>query len=124
MMLESSNVEANVKETEITDDEAMLALFKGSAIKTAKLLKVMANENRLMILCTLMNKELSVSELNQHIHLSQSALSQHLAVLRKEAVVETRRKSQTIYYHVKSPEVKKLIHVLHELFCPENSLNS
>lgn len=101
------------------NDEALMALFKGSAIKTAKLLKVMANENRLMLLCTLMNKELSVSELNQHVDLSQSALSQHLAVLRKEEIVETRRHSQTIFYRIKSTEVTKLIHVLHELFCPE-----
>jgi len=111
--------EHNAIETEPTDEEALMALFKGSAIKTAKLLKVMANENRLMILCTLMNNELSVSELNQHIDLSQSALSQHLAVLRKEDVVDTRRDSQTIFYRVKNPEVIKLIHVLHELFCPE-----
>jgi len=122
-MSDNSNIEPTTVENETTDNEAMMALFKGSAIKTAKLLKVMANENRLMILCTLMNKELSVSELNQHIHLSQSALSQHLAVLRKESVVETRRKSQTIYYHVKNPEVIKLIHVLHELFCPDNSVS-
>lgn len=111
--------EENVTEVETTDEEALVALFKGSAIKTAKLLKVMSNENRLMILCTLMNKELSVSELNQHIDLSQSALSQHLAILRREKIVDTRRDSQTIFYRVKSPEVIKLIHVLHELFCPK-----
>ncbi|WP_448550454.1 ArsR/SmtB family transcription factor [Thalassotalea fusca] len=89
------------------------------AKQTANLLKVMANENRLMILCTLIDQELSVSELNEHIPLSQSALSQHLAVLRREEVVETRRASQTIYYHVKKPEVIRLISVLHELFCPQ-----
>ena len=111
--------ENNAAMSSTMNDEALMALFKGSAIKTAKLLKVMANENRLMILCTLMNKELSVSELNQHIDLSQSALSQHLAVLRKEEVVETRRHSQTIFYRIKNVEVTKLIHVLHELFCPE-----
>jgi DNA-binding transcriptional ArsR family regulator len=85
---------------------------------TAGLLKVLANENRLMILCTLMNQEMSVSELNDHIPLSQSALSQHLAVLRREHVVETRRESQTIYYQVKNPEIIRLLDVLHELFCP------
>lgn len=97
-----------------------LDAFKSAAKDTAALLKVLANENRLMILCTLMNNEMSVSELNQHISLSQSALSQHLAVLRKEQVVETRRDSQTIYYLVKSPEVMRLLNLLHEMFCPEN----
>lgn len=92
-----------------------------AAKQTADLLKVMANENRLMILCTLMNNEMSVSELNQHIPLSQSALSQHLAVLRKEQIVETRREAQTIYYLVKSPEVIQLLSVLYDLFCPEAS---
>ena len=91
------------------------------AKQTANLLKVMANENRLMILCTLIDQELSVSQLNEHIPLSQSALSQHLAVLRREEVVETRRSSQTIYYHVKKPEVIQLISVLHELFCPQEA---
>ncbi|GHF77242.1 ArsR/SmtB family transcription factor [Thalassotalea marina] len=94
--------------------------FKSAAKDTAGLLKVLANENRLLILCTLMNQEMSVSELNDHINLSQSALSQHLAVLRKEQVVETRRESQTIYYLVKNPQVLSLLKVLHELFCPEN----
>ena len=89
------------------------------AKQTANLLKVLANENRLMILCTLMNEEMSVSQLNDYIPLSQSALSQHLAVLRREEVVETRRASQTIYYLVKNPEVIRLLDVLHELFCPE-----
>ena len=91
------------------------------AKQTANLLKVMANENRLMILCTLIDQELSVSQLNEHIPLSQSALSQHLAVLRREEVVETRRSSQTIYYHVKKPEVIQLISVLYELFCPQEA---
>ncbi len=89
------------------------------AKQTADLLKIMANENRLMILCTLMSQEMSVSELNSHIPLSQSALSQHLAVLRRDQIVETRRESQTIYYRVKSPEVSKLLNVLREIFCPD-----
>lgn len=90
-----------------------------SAKHTAGLLKLMSNENRLMILCTLMNQEMSVSELNDHIPLSQSALSQHLAVLRKEEVVTTRRESQTIYYQVANQDVVKIIQTLHDLFCPK-----
>ena len=88
-----------------------------SAKHTAGLLKLMSNENRLMILCTLINKEMSVSELNDHIPLSQSALSQHLAVLRKEEVVTTRRESQTIYYRLNDPRVESIIQNLYNVFC-------
>ena len=61
------------------------------------LLKALANDNRLRILCLLDGSELSVTELNQRLALSQSALSQHLAILRREGLVSTRRASQTIY---------------------------
>ena len=64
----------------------------------ATMLKAIANESRLLILCHLEGKEMSVTELNDHLELSQSALSQHLAVLRKNELVTTRRESQTIYY--------------------------
>lgn len=80
-------------------------------------LKIMANKNRLMILCTLMNEERSVSELNQNIPLGQSALSQHLAVLRKHNLVETRRDAQSIYYSVTDTRVKQIIEKLYEFFC-------
>ena len=65
-----------------------------------QLLKILANKNRLMILCSLQDTEMSVSQLNEAVPLAQSALSQHLAALRKANVVATRRESQTIYYRV------------------------
>src|SRR5690606_31529615 len=86
-------------------DEAVPALSKAElerlhdrAAEAAALLKALSNENRLLILCTLAGGELSVSELNERIAMSQSALSQQLAVLRREGLVQTRREAQTIYY--------------------------
>ncbi|WP_236037088.1 ArsR/SmtB family transcription factor [Marinomonas vulgaris] len=86
--------------------------------QAATFLKALSNENRLMILCHLLDKELSVTSLNEKLPLSQSALSQHLAVLRKDDLVKTRRESQTIYYSLGDSRVKELIQTLHSLFCP------
>lgn len=87
------------------------------ADQAAQFLKLMANPHRLMILCHLLDAELSVSELNQHLPLSQSALSQHLAVLRNSGLVQTRREQQTIYYSLASAEVKAIMAELYEQFC-------
>ncbi len=81
------------------------------------LLKAVSNENRLLVLCHLGQGELSVTELNERVDLSQSALSQHLAKLRQDGLVETRRESQTIYYSLASPEAARLIEFLHTEFC-------
>ena len=83
----------------------------------ADLLKAIANPNRLQILCVLGEGELSVGALNERIPLSQSALSQHLAVLRSDGLVRTRRESQTIYYSVSPGPALDVIHVLHGYFC-------
>ncbi|AOE48754.1 ArsR/SmtB family transcription factor [Kangiella sediminilitoris] len=89
--------------------------------QAAKFLKSISNEQRLLILCILHEQELSVGELNKLLpNLSQSALSQHLGVLRKDGLVTTRRDSQTIYYQLSSNEAAKIIHLLHELFCKES----
>lgn len=82
-------------------------------------LKQLANKNRLMILCSLLDKKLSVSELNELVPLSQSALSQHLAKLRQAGFVQTERQSQTIYYKVCDPKVAQIIENLYTLFCQE-----
>ena len=84
--------------------------------KAAKLLKAMANEKRLNILYYIRNEEMNVSEIEKLVDLSQSALSQHLAILRKQQIVKTRRKSQTIYYSLKDKKTEKLLDVLEELF--------
>lgn len=87
------------------------------AESAAELLKALANPYRLQILCVLWEGELSVSALNQRIPLSQSALSQHLAVLREDELVNTRRESQTIFYSVKPGPAQEIIRVLHGHFC-------
>ena len=92
--------------------------LKKHASKAATMLKSLSNENRLMILCSLIDGELSVSELNQRIPLSQSALSQHLGYLRKQELVATRRASQTIYYQLKGNEAVQIIQVLQTIYCP------
>ncbi len=85
--------------------------------KAVVLLKAMANERRLQILCMLHNQELSVGELCTKLGLSQSALSQHLAWLRRDELVTTRKEAQTVYYTLQSDEVKTLIQTLHGLYC-------
>tara|TARA_B110000503_G_scaffold47873_1_gene77887 strand:- start:11366 stop:11716 length:351 start_codon:yes stop_codon:yes gene_type:complete len=91
--------------------------LKHNAKIAATMLKAIANESRLLILCNLEGKELSVTELNDHLELSQSALSQHLAVLRKGGLVNTRRESQTIYYSLSDGRSSKVINTLHGLYC-------
>lgn len=88
------------------------------AVQAAQLLKSLSNENRLMILCSLIDGELSVSQLNDLIDLSQSALSQHLAALREAGLVATRREAQTIYYRLQGDEAIQVIAVLQKLYCP------
>ena len=77
----------------------------------------MANPSRLLILCQLAESEKSVGELQPLIGLSQSALSQHLAVLREKRLVRTRREGQQIFYSIASREAGALMHTLHEEFC-------
>ncbi len=81
-----------------------------------RLLKAMGNEKRLEILFQLYDKELNVGELEKIIGLSQSALSQHLAVLRSENLVQTRRNAQTIYYSLKSDKAVKILELLKKIF--------
>ncbi len=87
------------------------------ASEATRLLKGLANEKRLMILCLLAEGELSVHEINERVQLSQSALSQHLSVLREEGLVSTRRESQVIYYSLADGPARALITLLHDLYC-------
>lgn len=83
----------------------------------AGFLKLLANSRRLMILCELLKGERSVGELETVIGLSQSALSQHLAKLRRSRLVRTRRQSQSIRYSIADPGVTKVIGTLYDLYC-------
>lgn len=91
--------------------------MKIHATDAARLMKALGNESRLMILCTLAEGERSVGELNESIPLSQSALSQQLARLRKQGLVDTRRESQNIFYSLANGPADKVIHLLHDIYC-------
>lgn len=90
--------------------------LESRAGEAAELLKLLANDQRLIILCRLSDEELSVSELGEYVNLAQSALSQHLAKLRAQGLVATRREGQNIYYRLANPTAQKLVGALCELY--------
>ncbi len=85
--------------------------------EAAQLLKALSNRSRLIVLCILSEGELSVGELHKRVSLSQSALSQHLAVLRRDNLVSTRKESQTVHYSLQNDTAVRVIELLHELYC-------
>ncbi|MGR9092047.1 MAG: ArsR/SmtB family transcription factor [Gammaproteobacteria bacterium] len=91
--------------------------LQDKAVDAANLLKSMSNESRLLILCNLAEGEKSVGELQNLVDLSQSALSQHLAVLRRDGLVTTRRNAQSIYYSLASEPAKAIMATLYAYFC-------
>lgn len=92
-----------------------------NARRASGLLKAMGNERRLLILCHLTAGERSVGELEKLVALSQSALSQHLARLRRDGLVRTRRSAQSIYYSLNGEEAKAIMGTLHRLYCDRTS---
>ena len=94
-----------------------LSELHDKASHAVELLKAMANEWRLMILCQLSEGEKTVSELQEILGLSQSALSQHLAVLRREKIVKARKHAQLVSYSLAGDEAPKVMNTLHEVFC-------
>ena len=90
--------------------------LESRAGEAAELLKLLANDQRLIILCRLSDEELSVSELGEYVNLAQSALSQHLAKLAAQGLVATRREGQNIYYRLANPTAQKLVGALCELY--------
>ena len=111
--MKSENESAGKERTAPTEAEEMQA----HAADAASLMRAFGNESRLMILCTLAEGERSVGELNEIIPLSQSALSQQLARLRREGLVTTRRESQVIHYSLRDGPADRVINVLHDIFC-------
>src|SRR6218665_373313 len=97
-----------------------LAPFAEQAAQAAALLRMLSNESRLLVLCHLAeSEELPVGALVERIGLSQSALSQHLAKLREEGLVATRKEAQTVYYRICDPRARRILALLHDIFCPE-----
>ncbi len=100
-----------------TDDGSEMQELHDMAAHAVELLKAMANEWRLMILCQLSEGEKTVSELQATLGLSQSALSQHLAILRREKIVRARKHAQSVSYSLSGDDATKVMETLHDVFC-------
>ena len=98
-----------------------LSELEEKASEVSGLLRVMSNQWRLLILCNLAQGEHSVQELQKLVGLGQSALSQHLAILRYENLVSTRREAQTIFYSLSGDEASAVIETLYSLYCEANA---
>lgn len=101
----------------MTDSQLDGHALRQHAEAASRLLKSVDSPARLMILCALVDGEHSVGELSGLTDVSMSAISQHLAVLRRENIVETRRDGQTIYYSLGNDEVRALMACLYQIFC-------
>jgi ArsR family transcriptional regulator len=95
--------------------------LQGAAGQAVAVLKLLANEDRLMLLCQLSNGEMCVSELEAQLAIRQPTLSQQLAVLRNEGVVGTRREGKNIYYSVADTALLQILALLYRLYCPKES---
>ena len=91
------------------------------AIEVSQVLKALSHPSRLMIVCTLVEAERSVSELEHRLNIHQPHLSQHLTALRKASVVATRRESKQIFYRLVEDRAAQLIAALHQIYCKEPS---
>ena len=95
-----------------------LSVLQRNAGAASSMLRALANERRLMILCLLIESgELTAGQIAQEVGLSQSALSQHLAKMREEGLVTFRREAQSIHYRIADPDVKRLIALLKNIYC-------
>jgi DNA-binding transcriptional ArsR family regulator len=103
-------------------DRAAMSAIQEHAGEAAALLKALANDQRLLVLCCLLDGPLSVGEINERVPLSQSALSQHLGVLREAGLVTTTRKSQTVNYTLAQGPALKIMEVLYSAFCAPSVL--
>ena len=98
-----------------------LEVMKDHAMEAATFLKALANEQRLSMLCCLIDGALSVGEINARVPLSQSALSQHLAVLREAGLVATTRKSQAVFYSLAQGPTLNIMEILYSAFCASSA---
>jgi len=95
------------------------AALQENAAEAARLLRLLANERRLLLLCHLVGAgEMTVSALASALGLSQPALSQHLAMLREDGLVATRKASQAVFYRLAHPKAARLLEMLRDLYCP------
>ncbi|MGZ3157546.1 MAG: metalloregulator ArsR/SmtB family transcription factor [Burkholderiaceae bacterium] len=95
------------------------AILRGSAKQAVGTLKLLANEDRLLLLCQLSQGEACVSELEEQLDIHQPTLSQQLGVLRSEGLVATRRQGKNIFYSVDDPAALQILTLLYRLYCPK-----
>lgn len=96
-------------------------VLRASAGLAVAALKVLANEDRLLLLCQLSQGEMCVGDLEAQLEIRQPTLSQQLGVLRAEGVVDTRRQGKNIYYSVADPALLEILAVLYRLYCPKDA---
>jgi DNA-binding transcriptional ArsR family regulator len=113
----AANATSTASMPDVNLSPAEIARMEMHAGEAARLLKNLSHETRLLILCRLSEGELSVGDLNQRVSVSQSVLSQHLAVLRKDGLVATRRESQSIFYRLADDKVARVLALLHGMYC-------
>ena len=106
-----------MKSTQLVVDPALL---RGAAAQAVGALRLLANEDRLLLLCQLSQGEMCVSDLEQALDIHQPTLSQQLGVLRSEGVVATRRQGKNIFYSVAAPAMLEILAVLYRLYCPKD----
>jgi DNA-binding transcriptional ArsR family regulator len=94
-------------------------LMRKAAAQATALLRALAHEDRLLLLCELSQGEQSVSELEELMDLHQPSLSQQLGVLRNEGLVNTRRDGKRIYYSIEDPVVLRVLKTLYDIYCPK-----
>ncbi len=112
---ESPLIEALRQSGQMTD----IDYFKGQARKASELLKALAHENRLLLLCLVAEQERSVMELEEILSMRQPAVSQQLARLRADGLVTTRRDGKIVYYSLANDDVRRIMAVLYDIFCRE-----
>lgn len=120
------NVKPNLEGTENLPPEFDIVRIQEHVEQASHMLRAIANSQRLRILCLLVAGELSVGQINEQVALSQSALSQHLAVLRQQDVVTTRREAQTIYYALTKGPAQAILETLYAVYCstPDTSAHT
>jgi len=97
-----------------------IELMRDNAQEASALMKSLANPSRLLVLCALVTREHTVGELEELTGLSQSAVSQHLARLRDEQIVATRRDAQRVFYSLENPGVQAVLETMHGLYCADD----
>ncbi len=104
----------------MNDTTLDLAAMRQAAGQAVSALKLLANEDRLLLLCQLSQGEHCVSDLEAQLGIRQPTLSQQLAVLRQQGLVSTRREGKHIFYSVADPKTLAILHTLYGLYCPAN----